>query len=369
LETNQINEQNLEEKQKEWYGYQYLKGSARRHFFAVLDRYPRTEGDTLIISRKNNPHYTDIADPLLVELKPEAREDFFDFLTEIVSALRKMTEDEKHPKVYMMSMCEHWEPKEIKCNHSTEHLHIHLLPRHKKMRIEYPYFVPEHMFIRCQDQTCKLEELLPTKQKLMENLKSQRDNILNEIYKKMQPRSGKVLSKYVSEFTLNVDAHLRFFSYGSNMNEEKFRVDTRRGGYEFGLFNPKKRVLPQYERVLGNESIKYGLAFTICPCESEHMEGICHDVPIGGLDSFLQKEGLFLDKPSYELIVVSVSDEEHPVLTLKGLKPSSYEKLDCRSKLSALLYLDISIMGAERWNVEHSDMLKMKELIEEALCG
>lgn len=83
---------------------------------------------------------------------------------------------------------------------------------------------------------------------------------------------------------------MRFFSYGSNMNEEKFREDTKKHGFEFGLENVKRATLQGYKRILGNKSSNHGLAFTICPSEKEQTEGICHDIPLQGSKSFLAKE-------------------------------------------------------------------------------
>jgi len=74
LERNEIDEKKLGKEDKKWYRYQYLDKS--ENFFAVLDRYPRVKGDTMIILREFNPrHYTDIADPRLSKFRP-TEEDF-----------------------------------------------------------------------------------------------------------------------------------------------------------------------------------------------------------------------------------------------------------------------------------------------------
>jgi len=191
---------------------------------------------------------------------------------------------------------------------------------------------------------------------------------IESISKRISKCSNVVLHEYSSKFMPNGFACLRFFSYGSNMNEGKFREDTRRNGYEFGLENVKKGVLKGYKRILGNKSEKHGLAFTICSSERDQVEGICHDVPIKGLNSFLKKEGLLLDEPSYELVIVSVSDQNNPVLTLKGLKPSSLEKLDSGGKLKVYCYVSTTIEGAERWNVDYQDILEIKKALEKKFC-
>jgi hypothetical protein len=153
------------------------------------------------------------------------------------------------------------------------------------------------------------------------------------------------------------------------MNEGKFREDTRREGYEFGLENAEKCFLKGYKRNLGNKSSRHGLAFTICHLENSQVDGICHDVPSKGLVAFLSKEGVLADEPSYELVMVSVSNSERPVLTLKGLKPSSLEKLSCKDKLKVCCYVNLTIEGAERWQVDCKDVLEIRKKLEEELCS
>jgi diadenosine tetraphosphate (Ap4A) HIT family hydrolase len=105
------------------------------YFFAVLDIAPRVVGDTMIISRKHSPrHYTDIADPSFLDCSSEEKRDLFDFLARIAKRLKKITFDQEHPKIYLMSMCEYWKPEEITGRYFTEHLHFHLLPRNKELR-------------------------------------------------------------------------------------------------------------------------------------------------------------------------------------------------------------------------------------------
>lgn len=185
---------------------------------------------------------------------------------------------------------------------------------------------------------------------------------LKPILKKTAQHSSMVLLEYISESMPNGAISLRFFSYGSNMNEEKVREDTRKKGYEFGLENAERRILEGYKRVLGNISANHGLAFTICPSEERKVEGICHDVPIEGIKAFLRKEGVLSIDPSYELIMVSVPGEDHPVLTLRGLKPSSFENLVGKLKLKAFCYMCLTIEGAKRWNVDYSDILEVKKI-------
>jgi diadenosine tetraphosphate (Ap4A) HIT family hydrolase len=104
------------------------------YFFAILDIAPRVVGDTMIISRKHFPHYTDIADSSLLECSNDEKTDLVNFLVRTAERLKKITFDQDHGKIYLMSMCEYWEPNEIEGRYSTEHLHFHLLPRSKELR-------------------------------------------------------------------------------------------------------------------------------------------------------------------------------------------------------------------------------------------
>lgn len=191
---------------------------------------------------------------------------------------------------------------------------------------------------------------------------------LKSVLEKISECSRIALHYYIAKFSSAEVDDFRFFSYGSNMNEGKFREDTRESGYEFGLREAEKRTLSGYKRILGNKSKNHGLAFTICPSEKDQVQGICHNVPLNGLASFLKKEGVLLEEPTYELIVVPISGENHPVLTLKGLKPSKLEKLDCEERLKAYCYVKSSIIGAERWNVDCEHMMKVKNRLEKELC-
>lgn len=143
---------------------QFLK--ANEFFFAVLSNEPKIEGHTLIISMK---HFSDIADRSLADQKDDLKIAFFDIMIEMAMKLAKFTGDNKFPKVYAMSMCEHWRPKELDAaliGHITEHFHFHLLPRNKAIRTPYPHYVPEHMFVRC-DKEVSYSELEKIRQKIL----------------------------------------------------------------------------------------------------------------------------------------------------------------------------------------------------------
>jgi diadenosine tetraphosphate (Ap4A) HIT family hydrolase len=133
------------------------------YYFAVLDKAPRVVGDTLIISRKYSPrHYTDIADPYLLECSNEEKVALFSFLAKMAVKLRKIAFDQEHGKTYLMSMCEYWKPAEIEGRYSTEHLHFHLLPRNKRLRSKE--IAGEKLFLRPQaeDWTPKILRTVKT---------------------------------------------------------------------------------------------------------------------------------------------------------------------------------------------------------------
>ena len=79
------------------------------------------------------------------------------------------------------------------------------------------------------------------------------------------------------EYLANRAEYVRFFSYGSNMNKEKFKADMEKAAKDLKLevlknektqleldkFS-KKRILENFKRGLSNESEQHGLAFSIC---------------------------------------------------------------------------------------------------------
>ena len=192
------------------------------------------------------------------------------------------------------------------------------------------------------------------------------EDYLQKLLKQMSEYSSEILRNYCVKIPSR-NRDLRFFSYGSNMNESKFREDTRNCGYEFGLINVRKAVLQDHKRILGNDSKNNGLAFTIRPSKGDSVEGICHDVPMKGLYSFLKKEGVLLSQPAYELLVVSVEGEKSPVLTLKGLKPSRIEMLSYLRRCKAFHYVRATIEGAQRWQVDFSDIKETGERLAKEL--
>lgn len=182
------------------------------------------------------------------------------------------------------------------------------------------------------------------------------------------------------EYLANRAEYVRFFSYGGNMNKEKFKADMEKAANDLKLklsknertrleldkFS-KKRILVNFKRGLSNESEQHGLAFSICSSLNSKVGGICHNVHVSALPAFLKKEGLLSSKgtPSYKLIKIHVLGEDQEVLTLLGLKPKSLKDLAQQKILNALEYVNKSITGAEEFHVGCSDMVRVKKMLEE----
>jgi len=179
--------------------------------------------------------------------------------------------------------------------------------------------------------------------------------------KKMAPDSRSVLEDCIWEKAKS----LRFFSYGSNMNEKKFKRDMKG---KAGLINKTTATLSGFKRTLSNKSELHGAAFSIRCSPSDEVEGICHDIPIELLEDFLKKEGVLKgDASSYRLVKVSILNENEPILTLCGLKPVSLDKLSLKKTKRALNYVKESIQGAECCDAKHSDMKEMKKKLEDLI--
>jgi hypothetical protein len=202
-------------------------------------------------------------------------------------------------------------------------------------------------------------------------------NKLVESIENLADDSKSALIEYLAEHTENV----RFFSYGSNMNKEKFRKDMKNAADELKLTLSEKeenrleldkfaekRVLEGFNRQLSNKSIKHGRAFSICCSVGSSVEGICHNIYVSVLPAFLKKEGLFSPsgKPSYKLIKVRVLGEEKKVFTLLGLKPKPLKEIGKKAQ-NAWDYVNKSIEGAKTFGVNHSDMIDDKKFLEKKI--
>lgn len=151
------------------------EGSARvicenRSWVALLDKFPKVEGDTLVVSRKA---YDDIADTS--ELSIEETCDFFEIVRNVTSCLK---EELGAQKVYIFSICEHWDKKDVsyKDKKTSEHLHFHLIPRYDWMKdesfkptlIKKKGFVPEKILM-IEGKESSIEELKKVKEKICSN--------------------------------------------------------------------------------------------------------------------------------------------------------------------------------------------------------
>jgi histidine triad (HIT) family protein len=99
-------------------------------YYAILAKEPKIMGHTLVVSKK---HYSDITE--LDLNNPSTGE----ILRAVVYWAKRLKEvllsNDKNAKIYLMTICEHWEPSELRAGQkTTEHLHFHLLPRYKGMR-------------------------------------------------------------------------------------------------------------------------------------------------------------------------------------------------------------------------------------------
>lgn len=194
-----------------------------------------------------------------------------------------------------------------------------------------------------------------------------------EILKQMGEKSRKVLVHYIDKF-----GKIRFFSYGSNMNEKDFRTKMLNRAKELqkplsyeeaSLVNHNKCTLEFYKRSLKNDSLQNGAAYTIHSNRRRKLEGICHDISINALHPFLKKEGMLSenepDSRKYEIFEKQVSEEKCPVLVIIGNKTVHLKRLhDDRLRQAHKYVKDICIPGAKEMKVDYRDMESTKGYLE-----
>jgi diadenosine tetraphosphate (Ap4A) HIT family hydrolase len=137
-----------------------------KHFFVMLDLHPKITGHTLIISKRPANDITELTDD-------ESR----DLGQVLVDTTKLLKQSLKADKVYVMSMCEHWESKEINPEwengqrppNKTEHFHIQLLPRYEEMRTKET--AQENMFMRPQDYGCTIQMLELVRKQIAKNIR------------------------------------------------------------------------------------------------------------------------------------------------------------------------------------------------------
>lgn len=101
-----------------------IKTNGGKIALAMLDKEPKVLGHTLVISRMP---LNDITDTICRDEKIS----LFRIALDLAEQLKQILKAEK---VYIMSMCEHWEMWETANGRTTEHLHFHLVPRYPGMR-------------------------------------------------------------------------------------------------------------------------------------------------------------------------------------------------------------------------------------------
>ncbi len=196
------------------------------------------------------------------------------------------------------------------------------------------------------------------------------------ILDEMEAKSRKVLEEYIEKF-----GKIRFFSYGSNLNESDYvkRIKTKANilqinltDEEARLLNKKPGLLKGYKRSLKNHSITHGAAYTIHKNEVRSTEGICHDITIKALRPFLLKEALITNEKKYFIkeLEIKVNGENSAVLTLIGKRENSValSKLTASELQNALRYVkDLCIEGSKELHIKHEDMEGTRNYIERLL--
>lgn len=197
--------------------------------------------------------------------------------------------------------------------------------------------------------------------------------LLQSVLSKMEKRSGKVLSDHIRNY-----GSVRFFSYGSNLNDEDFTErmieaakdhELRLKRKEACLQNAKKCTLNDYKRSLKNKSGTHGAAYTIHQNGKHKIEGICHDITSVALEPFLWKEGVLstrlIAERKYKLVEEKVVEEKEPVLILIGLKSVHAKNLDSENLQKALKYVkDICIPCTTEMKVDCTDMESTRKYLE-----
>jgi len=109
------------------------KVDENKDWFAILDKSPKVLGHTLIISRYPFDDFTDTIDE---KKDGEYKTALFEGAIKVSEKLKKLFPCGKDGKVYLVTMCDHYEIWEARFGKTTEHLHFHLIPRHPGMDIK-----------------------------------------------------------------------------------------------------------------------------------------------------------------------------------------------------------------------------------------
>ena len=182
-----------------------------------------------------------------------------------------------------------------------------------------------------------------------------------------KPEIRKALLEYKTKYGI-----LRFFSYGSNLNEPDFKkkmlaiaddLEVSLKPSEAGLVHKNICTLNGFKRFLKNKSSNHGAAYTINPRKNHSVSGVCHDITADALHPFMAKEALTIQSPNYKVIEINVEGETNPVLTLVGNNSINLKELPKDDKLKALEYLKICIQGASILKINSDDMIATKEYL------
>ncbi|MFX1562734.1 MAG: HIT family protein [Promethearchaeota archaeon] len=135
------------QKTKKEEAYRWLDDN--EHYYVILPLGPKILGHVLVVAKDA---YDDICD---IEPDTEVAKQIFSAVVEWAHKIKEKLEDVQ--KIYVMTMCEHWELDEIKEGWTsdnppvtTEHLHFHLIPRYKDKRTRE--LAMEHLLSRPEDE-------------------------------------------------------------------------------------------------------------------------------------------------------------------------------------------------------------------------
>jgi len=109
--------------------YRIVEWEEDEDYFAILPEKPKISGHLLVVSK--HP-FNDIT-----EMNADSDETL-SLLKAVVYWSKILKKCLHAEKVYVMTMCDHWDPEELPKGQkeTTEHLHFHLLPRYKTNRPE-----------------------------------------------------------------------------------------------------------------------------------------------------------------------------------------------------------------------------------------
>lgn len=107
--------------------YRVLKVDHSDICYVLLDKYPKILGHSLVVAKSP---FDDLTDTLSNADESEKTK-MLEATIELARRLKRVLGAEK---VYVMSMCEHWEMWESYDGTTSEHFHFNLVPRYHGMR-------------------------------------------------------------------------------------------------------------------------------------------------------------------------------------------------------------------------------------------